>query len=217
MARKRHHEDVPDEDPGIWLITFSDLLSLLLTFFIMLFALTSQQEEKYLGMLSKIGDALGGKSLVDRKTGLEVTQEKLQKFVQDNNLIRQVQLTSDTRGLVMFAEGDLFFDAGSAEIKPDIKRFLRRVGEIIKGTQYKVLVEGHTDDTVGQMEKFPSNWELSSARATAVVRYFIDEAGLEPYRFAAVGYAQFKPRYALIPENRPKNRRVELVILRETL
>lgn len=217
MARNKYEPDAPDEDPGVWLMTLADMFSLLLCFFIMLFALTYKDEEKYVGMLTKMGDALGGKSRLEKKSGLDVVSENMQKFLKDNNLLMQVNLTSDSRGVSLYAEGDMFFDAGSAELKPEIKRLLRRIAEIIKTTPYKVIVEGHTDDTQGTMDKYPSNWELSSARASSVVRHFIEEEGIEPYRFSAEGYAGFKPKYALIPENRSKNRRVEIIISREKM
>ena len=206
------------QDEGNWLVTLSDLMMLLLTFFVMLFAITTPTEEQYLGMLRKIGDALGGKSLIEKKASpMENIQKNLEKFIEDNNLVRQVQLTSDTRGVTLFAEGDFFFEPGSADLKKDVKRFLKRIAKVLRETPYKVVVEGHTDDTPIKSAKFPSNWELSSARASAVVRYLVDVEKLEPRRFSAVGYAQFKPRYALTPENRPKNRRVEIVILRERI
>ena len=216
MARK-HEAEVPDEDPGVWLMTLADMFSLLLCFFIMLFALTYKDEEKYVGMLTKMGDALGGKSTLEKKSGLDVVSENMQKFLKDNNLLMQANLTSDSRGVSLYAEGDMFFNAGSAELKPEIKRLLRHIAEIIKTTPYRVIVEGHTDDTQGAMEMYPSNWELSSARASSVVRHFIDEEGIEPYRFSAEGYAGFRPKYALIPENRSKNRRVEIIISRDKM
>jgi len=202
-------------DEGAWLIILSDLMMLLLTFFVMLFAITAPEEDNYMGVLRDIGDALGGDSLVERKSSLDETSEKIEALIKDNNLVRQINVTSDTKGITMFAEGDLFFKSGSVELRDDIKRFLKKIGEIIKETRYKVVIEGHTDDVPIKNEKFPSNWELSTARASAVVRYFTEEEGYEPARFAAVGYAHYKPRYAMIPENRSKNRRVELIILRE--
>ena len=78
-------------------------------------------------------------------------------------------------------------------------------------------MEGHTDDIPTKGGKYPTNWELSTARASAVVRYFLEKMKMDPRRFSAVGYAEYKPRYALIPENRPRNRRVEIIILREEI
>jgi chemotaxis protein MotB len=168
-------------------------------------------------MISKIGDALGGESKLEKKSGLDLVSQNMQKFLQDNNLLLQVNLTTDSRGVSLYAEGDMFFDAGSADLKPEVKRLLRRIAEIIKTTPYRVIVEGHTDDTQGKMDKYPTNWELSTARASSVVRYFIEEEGIEPYRFTAEGYAGFKPRFALIPENRSKNRRVEIIVSRQKM
>lgn len=223
MARRIKQSDLEDakaegEDEAGWLITLSDMMMLLLTFFVMIFAITSPTDEDYIGMLRKIGDALGGKSLIERQAApLDEMKKSMEKFLEDNNLVNQAQLTSDTRGIVLFAGGDMFFAPGSARLKEEVRRLLGYIAKTLKGTNYKVLVEGHTDDLPTSGQVYPTNWELSTARAAAVVRYFIEEEKLEPRRFSAVGYAQYKPRYALIPENRAKNRRVEIVILREEL
>ncbi len=225
MSKKLTSRDLDDattdgRDESGWLITLSDIMMLLLTFFVMLFSASTTLDDSYLGMLRKIGDALGGKSLIERKAGpdqFKKVNEDINKLIISSNLIRQVHLTSDTRGAVLYAEGDIFFDAGSALLKPDILRFLKRIAVIIRKTEYKVIVEGHTDDQPTKNEHFPSNWELSSARASSVIRYFIEQEKLYPRRFISSGYAEFKPRYALIPENRAKNRRVEIVIMREKM
>ncbi len=224
MARKLTQLDLDDakaqgESETDWVVTLADMMMLLLTFFVLLFAVTSTQDEKYVGMLQKVGDAFGGKSLVERLSSErppEVDKE-IEKALEENNLIRQVHLTSDSRGTVMWAEGDLFFAPGSAEVKPQIKRFLDHVARIVEKNQYKVIVEGHTDDVPIATEKFPSNWELSASRAASVVRYFVEDKGLNPRRFVVSGYGDSKPRYALIPENRSKNRRVEIIITRDKM
>jgi len=220
MAKKYSITDIEDartqgEDNNGWLITLSDLMMLLLTFFVMLFMVIEPSDQDYVGVLRKVGDALGGKSLVERKTNIEQIKEKFEALVKDNNLVRQAQITTDSRGIVLFAEGDLFFKPGTAELTDDIRFFLKRIAGVLKETRYKVVVEGHTDDVPIKSEIYPSNWELSTARASTVVRYLLEKNDMEPRRFAAVGYAHHKPRYAFIPENRPRNRRVEIVILRE--
>jgi len=209
------YEEGADEAP--WLLTYGDMMSLLLTFFVMLYIIIEPSNQDYLGTLRKIGDALGGKSMVERKADVIPVETKLEKFLQDNNLVNQVQMTSDTKGITLWASGDLFFKAGSAELTPDIRFFLKRVGAILAETRYKVVVEGHTDDIPTSSERFPSNWELSAARSSSVVRHFIEDAKLEPARFSAVGRAEFNPRYPPIPENRNRNRRVEIIITREEL
>jgi len=210
-AREEGSED------SAWLITLSDMMMLLLTFFVMLFIIIEPSDQDYVGALRKIGDALGGKSLADRKMDLSTLQLKIDGLIKDNNLVKHMEATTDERGTVLLAEGDLFFKPGTAELTGDVKLFLKHVGRLIKETQYKVLVEGHTDDTPIKSPLYPSNWELSTARAASVVRYFTETMDINPRRFTAAGRAHFKPRYALIPENRPKNRRVEIIILREKL
>jgi chemotaxis protein MotB len=225
MSRKKilTEQDLDDaRDEGVddiaWMVTLSDLMMLLLTFFVMLFAITSVTNENYMGMIRKIGDALGGESLVERHaTTRDEIEKDIEKIISSANLVRQVHLTTDERGTVLFAEGDLFFKAGGVILSPEIKRFLSRIAKIIKKRDNKILVEGHTDDLPISSEKYPSNWELSSARASVVVRYLIEKEGLEPRRLSAAGYASYRPRYALIPENRSRNRRVEIVILKEKL
>jgi chemotaxis protein MotB len=223
MAKRLSKRDLEQarqegESENDWIVTLSDMMMLLLTFFVLLFAVTSDSSEKYVGMLMRVGDAFGGKSLVERKSSpTEGMDKSMEKAIEESNLARQVHMTSDSRGVTLWAEGDLFFAPGTAEIKPQVKRFLDRIAGIVKTNQYKVLVEGHTDDVPMSSERFPSNWELSASRASAVVRYFITEQGINPRRLVASGYASYKPRYALIPENRSQNRRVEIVITREEL
>ncbi|MBF0171195.1 MAG: OmpA family protein [Nitrospinae bacterium] len=224
MARKITKLDLQKaqaegESENDWIITFADMVTLLLTFFVLLFAVTSSETEKYAGMLQKVGDAFGGKSLIERKSSDQppAVEKEIEKALEENNLIRQVHVTSDSRGTVLWAEGDLFFDAGSATVKPQIRRFLDHVARIVEKNGNKVIVEGHTDDVPIATEKFPSNWELSASRASAVVRYFVEEKKMNPRRFVASGYGSTKPRYALIPENRSQNRRVEIIITREKM
>jgi len=86
---------------------------------------------------------------VERKSGLEEVSNNIEKFINDNNLVKRIQVTSNAKGIVMYAEGDLFFDVGSADVKDEIKRFLTRIAGIVKKSQYKVLVKRHHPDTNG--------------------------------------------------------------------
>jgi len=205
------------QDESAWLVTLSDLMMLMLTFYVMMFMVVEPNEQDYLGIVREIGDALGGSSIQERKLDYEVVTNKVKGLIERNNLQRSVQLTSDSRGIILFAGGDFFFLPGTAKLTKDVKLFLKIVSRVLKDNNYKVVVEGHTDDRPIKSAKYPSNWELSTARASAVVRYFIKNMKLDPRRFAAVGYAHNKPRFALIPENRAKNRRVEIIVMREEL
>jgi chemotaxis protein MotB len=213
------------EDEGAaesgWLATLGDMMTLLLTFFIMLLALAAPETQKYLEALSEVGSAFGGKSLVEMKAEVKKipeksTKEKISDVIKNNNLSKDVSVTSDTRGLVIYSRGDFFFKPGTAELMPDTKFFLKRIAKIIKTTKGTIMIEGHTDDMkLRRGGRYPTNWELSSARASSVARYFIEEAKIHPKRFIVAGYAEYKPRYMVIPANRAKNRRVEIIIMKK--
>ncbi len=205
------------KDETAWLVTLSDLMMLMLTFFVMMFIIMEPNEQDYIGVLREIGDALGGSSFQKREHDYDVISNKIKGLIEQNNLQRSVKLTSDSRGIVLFAGGDFFFKPGTAKLTEDVKLFLKLVSRILKNNHYKIIVEGHTDDQPIKTVKYPSNWELSTARASSVVRFFISDVKLEPRRFAAVGYAHHRPRFALIPENRAKNRRVEIIVTREEI
>jgi chemotaxis protein MotB len=199
------------EETAIWALSFSDMVIQLMVFFILMLSLSVPNEEKFKEVIESIQSQIKKKV---EPTKIEVVREQIDKLITDENLSKDVHLTSDTRGMVLYASGDLFFKAGEAELNEEIKYFLESVNNIVKDVPYKILVEGHTDDAPIKTDRFPSNWELSSARASSVVKYFI-EKGIGPARLSAVGYAEFKPRFPKTPENRSKNRRVEIVILRE--
>jgi chemotaxis protein MotB len=114
-------------------------------------------------------------------------------------------------------QGPMFFDSGKADLKPQTRSFLDALAPIIAKTPYEVHIVGHTDNYPIESEAFPSNWELSAIRATKVARYLIDFGGLEPARFMVSGRSMYKPTVPNISEtNKSKNRRVEIVITRNT-
>lgn len=129
-----------------------------------------------------------------------------------------IEATIEDRGLhITLKNSDLFFRSGEAKLRPSTYDSLQKVSALIKKkfNRHLVRVEGHTDDLPIQSEIYPSNWELSSARACAVARYLISSKNLDSSLISAIGYAENKP---LVPndsqENRKKNRRVEIIILK---
>ncbi|MFV1951177.1 MAG: flagellar motor protein MotB [Nitrospinota bacterium] len=215
IAIKEEGQEESAEEMG-WLITYGDMMTLLLTFFILLFSISSVDSEKYRFAMKALGDALGGTmpEEIEFEERLDQVKIEIEKIITDENLSRDMEITSDTRGIVLYARGGAFFESGDTRILEDTKIFLRKVSSILKETTYKIVIEGHTDDIPINTERFPSNWELSSGRAGNVLRSFIEE-GISPARLSAVGYAQYKPRFPPTPENRAKNRRVEIIILRD--
>jgi chemotaxis protein MotB len=118
------------------------------------------------------------------------------------------------RGLVISLAASEYFPAGGAEIAPERKRVLAAIAPLLAAETGSLHFEGHTDAQPVKSAAFPSNWELSSARAAAVARYFIEEHGVDPRRVATTGYAAFRPIAGTeAPADRARNRRVEIVVL----
>ena len=137
-----------------------------------------------------------------------VASEKLEKFA-------SVELVPD-KTMRISLTGDLLFPSGQAELTPAARDSLKKLAGIVKKTPYMVNVIGHTDDRPVRTARFPSNWELSLARASQVARFLIDETGLPASQFAVSGFASFRP---LTPndneEHRKTNRRVEIILSQE--
>ncbi len=128
-----------------------------------------------------------------------------------------VSVRVDRRGVAVSLSEGGFFATGEARLKPESFSTLREVALMIKDTAFSLSVEGHTDDVPIRSAAFPSNWELSTARATSVVRFLVDQIGVEPGRIAASGFAEFRPSGDnRTSEGRAMNRRVDILLLTET-
>lgn len=153
--------------------------------------------------------------LLRSREDLAKVKEDLEKKLKDELDAGNLSLSMQDRGLVVTVLDRVLFDSGKAELKESSKVTLDKVGEILEQKVGKnmIYVEGHTDNVPIRVSSWRSNWELSTARATEVIHYFVDGQGLNPRRLAATGYGEFHP----VAENdstegRLKNRRVEIVI-----
>ena len=125
-----------------------------------------------------------------------------------------VELVEDQRGLVLSLPESATFPLGSAALTDDAKSFLIRLADALRATNAGLRIEGHTDDVPLNGGRFGTNWELSTARASAVVLFLIKEASFAPDRLSAAGYGEFRPRVANdTPEHRALNRRVDVVVI----
>lgn len=204
------HEEHPDET---WLIPYSDLLTLLLALFIVLFASSSLDKNKAAQIQYALAAAFGNGGLED-ETG-NITN--FMNDAKDMNLEEEgVIISSDANGATLEMASINLFDKGSVILKPEAIPVIKKISLLLNSSKYKkyrISVEGHTDDT-NESDTLPSNWELSGARAGAVVRSMISN-DMDINRFKAVGLAEISPAYPNknpygepIPENRLKNRRV---------
>jgi chemotaxis protein MotB len=140
---------------------------------------------------------------------------KLEQYRLAENIQARVRVTFDERGMIIQLDNNLLFPPGSAELTPEARKLLDRVGAMLIVQPNHVRIEGHTDDTPIHTDRYPSNWQLSTDRATNVIMYWADQRTLPPDRLSAAGYGQYRPVVPNdSPEHRALNRRVEVVILR---
>jgi len=126
----------------------------------------------------------------------------------------KVGLTITRRGLIVSLKEAGFFDSGQAQIKQNAYELLNTIAEVMTQYNNPLRIEGHTDNVPISTSQFPSNWELSTARATNVLKYLLKYYDAEPEKISATGYGEFRPvSDNATPENRAKNRRVDIVLL----
>lgn len=240
MIRKRKSSKAPGAP--LWMVTFSDLFMLVLVFFILLFSMSQIDLVKFKAVAesfkeTNILDYYPSAVPFDHPTDFTVETEstnnkeedqtnpqeseqnleellhEVQKFLDENDLHDVVIANRTERGIVLVLEEKVLYETAEARILPTAYPFLDKVGTLLTKIPNLVKVEGHTDNRPISTEKFPSNWELSAARASSVIRYLVAEHDLDSERFVAVGYGDTRP---IVPntssENFQKNRRVEIVI-----
>jgi chemotaxis protein MotB len=225
-----------------WLTTFNDLVTLLMVFFVLLFTMSSVDSKKMkdfqyalqsgLGVLEagdEVSVAVENSKLVPDMSHIE-TQAEGSRGPQTGELRRRIleqveemvpadfglKFSESNQGIHMTFTDAFLFAPGSAEIQPQGQPMLHEIGRVIRQMPYDVRVEGHTDNLPIRTWRFPSNWELSTARAVNVVKYLIESENVDPRRLSAVGYGDSKPLVSNDnAEQRAQNRRVEIVLMTE--
>ncbi|WP_404468722.1 flagellar motor protein MotS [Sutcliffiella horikoshii] len=153
------------------------------------------------------------KQTQENEDSLQELLVEVQTFLAENDLEDVVVANRTERGIVLVLEEKVLYETAEARILPIAHPFLDKVGTLLTKIPNLVKVEGHTDNRPISTEKFPSNWELSAARASSVIRYLVDSHDLDPERFIAVGYGDTRPIVENTSNaNYQKNRRVEIVI-----
>jgi len=154
--------------------------------------------------------------VVKEITENESLAKDIAKVVAEAGLQDTVTVKASSRGVLMQVQGQVFFDPGTARLKAVSAPFLDEVARIIASSEHSVSIEGHTDDTPINTAAFPSNWELSTARAISTLRYLVDSNGISADRLSSAGFADTRP---LVPndtaEHQRQNRRVEFVMFRD--
>lgn len=212
---KKKPEEKLDED---WMSTYGDMVTLLLCFFVMMLSVSKPDVAKFEMIQAGLNESLGKKEVT---RPIEMLMMELAEDIQSVDLGEKINLGSDTQGIVLELADDLAFTRGSAEIRPEAIPHLKRIAATLQSERYNSFnfsIEGHTSDEKFSSPMFPSNWELSSARAAAIAR-FLEDRGIPRVRLKVVGFYDIAPKYPNhdaygqpIPQNRNKNRRVVIHI-----
>ena len=237
-----------------WMVTYSDMITLVLVFFILLFSMSQIDLVKFEAISESFKNRMifdfypspvpmenptestshmdSGKTsnefetptlLPDRNDKDELQEDSLNNLIKsvegylnENDLNNVISASRTERGVVLILQELILFEPGNADLLASGEPFLNKVGTLLSEIPNKVKVEGHTDSRPMSSYLYPSNWELSGARASSVVRYLIDENDFDESRFSIVGYSDTKPLVPnTTPENMSQNRRVEIVVLDE--
>ena len=230
----------PEKPSTAWQGTYGDMITLMLCFFVMLYnpsevdttslaqmaaslevaSSTTGGISLSAGRLSDLGNAINSLPSLERGKSLGLAKKKAVSLFAPEIKSNKITVTSDERGLVIALASDSFFEEGSAQLNIDETReILLRLSSFFADPELKTKyfrIEGHTDNTpVKNTELFPSNWELSTARAANVLHYLAD-FGVQEDRFSIAGYADTRPKFSNdSPESRAYNRRVDIIILDE--
>ena len=233
MARKKKGLEA-HENSDRWLLTYADMITLLMAFFIMMYSMSVMNLAKFREAAFSIRSGFngmmksGGKHLMEQHVevgpsirqhladaqSLQNIQRQLNQVVDKKKIDNVMQISQDTRGIIITIVADgILFKQGSAELTIGASRFLDQVVTAIKPLRNDILVEGHTCMNPIHTVIFPSNWELSAVRASRVVRYFA-EHDIADGRLVAVGYGSTRPRAPNDTEaHRALNRRVNIIIV----
>ncbi|MBW1751860.1 MAG: OmpA family protein [Deltaproteobacteria bacterium] len=230
---------IEDEDEAIWLVTYADLMTLLLVFFIIMYAISSINLLKFRSVLASIQFSLGEKNpgiglleivkteQLDKKvsladlTGLKSREKEMlgdiDDLIQKKQLGKHIIAKISEGKIYIQIRGKVLFDSGAAQLNDGARPILDKIVGIIQDyEEFNVNIKGHTDNTPISTAQFASNWELSAIRATTVLKYLID-GEVSPMRLTATGYGDLLPLVTNnSAENRATNRRVEFVLERET-
>lgn len=244
MARKKHEHPHEEEVGEAWLLPYSDLMTLLLALFLCLFCMSKTDQSKVEQMGQAFNKAFSMGSGVSLLTGaglagsgqgaggglqeegnqayfaehqaLENLQQALDIYIRENHLENELNSTMTEDGLMIRIKEKALFPSGSAELVPESQLVGPVVAGLLGAIPEHVIISGHTDNMPINTPQYPSNWELSSSRAMNFMKFLLESnPALDPARFSAIGYSEYRPVATNnTEEGRMQNRRVEILIAR---
>ncbi|MGE4169657.1 MAG: flagellar motor protein MotB [Candidatus Margulisiibacteriota bacterium] len=210
-------------------VSYSDMVTLLLIFFVWLSSISDFDPVKYIEATTSIKNELSGghppkdvtgklkvsnaiKEIELQEKKLEEMKKKINTFIAENHLENDITVSYKKGQLELNLGESVLFDLGSADLKPAASPILHKIASLLDQNDSLISVEGHTDNLPINTGQFPSNWELSAERACSVTRFLI-RADVEPERFTVIGRSEFSPLLPnTTPQNKAKNRRVKILL-----
>lgn len=231
MSRKKqHHEEHVDET---WLLPYSDMLTLLLALFIVMFAMSQVDKEKLEKAAVQFNAVFAGGSGIMKDSGSTpmpgggaisgvVEQDKmisaksvLEDEIKKSGYVDKVSVELNGEGLLISVQDTALFNSGDAQIITGFYPVLTKISESIKSFDNDIRVVGHTDNIPISNSRYKDNWELSSSRALNVMSFMVKNGGVNPKKMSTQAFAEYKPKFDNSTlEGRAKNRRVEILIVR---
>jgi chemotaxis protein MotB len=212
--------------PG-WMVTYGDMMGLLLTFFVLFLSYATIHEEGFREAMESFRQAVGmlpySQSMIqfEKVPGIRLSPplsprditKRLRNSVNAAGLKGSVSVKEEKEGVRLIIQSPILFESGKAELVANAQPLMDELIKILKENPNTVVVEGHTDNVPINTPEFPSNWELSTARAISVAKYLFEKGDLEAKRFTVAGYGEYHPVASNdTPEGRQKNRRVEILL-----
>ncbi|QGU00232.1 Flagellar motor rotation protein MotB [Candidatus Syntrophocurvum alkaliphilum] len=237
VKRKKKHEEHMDES---WLIPYADMLTLLLALFVILFAISQVDQDKFDEIRRTLETVfVGGAGVMEKDIGIVddsitemIDEAEPSDYAKEDRQLHQYKVLLDyyfkekgidgfvsnvvtEQGLLITIQDVALFESGRAELHPEAKDVLKDLADILTELENPIQIAGHTDNVPINTRQFPSNWELSFHRAINVMYFMLNNDKLEADRFSIVAYGEYRPRETNeTAEGRALNRRVELLIQR---
>ncbi len=226
MAKPHKHPE--HENLERWLISYADFITLLFAFFVVMWSMRVDPP-KMIKVIEGIKRAFNtfGEKTAAQETVVALAQaggspaiftvEPMYQSIQDGMKkigIKGSSVSKVKRGIIIRIPDEALFEPGRAEVNEPFKEKLDQTADLLKGTPNQIQIEGHTDNVPISTPTYPSNWELSTARAMAIMHHFVTRKGIPPERFAVMGYSEYHPIDTNDTlEGRAKNRRIDIVLI----
>ena len=227
------HEEVEEGAPQ-WVVTFGDLMSLLMCFFVLLLSFSEMDRNKYRIVSGSMRNAFGiqrkkpvfespkGQKIISKEFDQAIVLVKIKDVIDPienelknhhKDLEKSVEIEVKDNQLTIRMMGEATFDTGKAELRKEFLPLLQKIGEVLSKTKREIIVAGHTDNVPLSGGPFKSNLGLSMARAGSVAEYLLNSTSIDPKKLSTMGFGEYRPLASNeTDEGRQKNRRVEIIV-----